>query len=139
MPFSVTTIPDSIVSASASVRRRGPAVPAHTGDPLPRLEARARHDHAGEVDPQREGRLGAQLVLTLAQQEVGEGDADAVHLDEHVIGSGDRVGHLRDRDVGGTGGGEDLDGAHVREAVREWLAVGDPGWGTPRGDGVTAT
>ena len=26
----------------------------------------------------------------------------------------------------------DITDAQVREAVREWLAAGDPGWGTPR-------
>ena len=69
-------------------------------------------DHAGEVDAEREGRLGLELVLPTAQQEVGERDADAVHLDQHVVGGRDGRVDLAHLDVGGTGERDDLDCAH---------------------------
>jgi hypothetical protein len=71
---------------------------------------------AGEVDPEVEGRLGLHLVLPAAQQQVGEGDPDAVHLDQHVVGSGGGLGHVVDDDVERTGGRDDLGCAHAEEA-----------------------
>ena len=87
------------------------------GDALADLEAaRLRRagveDDAGEVDAEGEGRLGLELVLPAAEQQVGEGDTGAVHLDQHVVRAGDRLGDLADLDVGGTGEGDDLGCAH---------------------------
>ncbi|GAA4815984.1 hypothetical protein GCM10025786_22150 [Nocardioides caeni] len=40
-----------------------------------------------------------------------------MHLDEHLPRAGDRLGDVGDDDVGGAGGGEDLDGAHDPQAI----------------------
>ena len=66
----------------------------------------------GEVDAEGERRLRLELVLALAEQQVREGDADPVHLDQHVVRSGGRLRHLGDLDPAGTGGTDDLDGSH---------------------------
>ena len=65
----------------------------------------ARHagtggDHgAGHVDAERERRLGLELVVTLAQQQVGEGDAHGVHLDQHLTRPRLRLGDVDDLDT----------------------------------------
>jgi hypothetical protein len=40
-----------------------------------------------------------------------------VHLDQHLTGANRRLGNVDDPDVGGTGGLEDLDGAHAAHDV----------------------
>jgi len=95
----------------------GAAVQVDARDPLADLEGarlrRARvEDDAGEVDAEGEGRLGLELVFPTTQQQVGEGDAGAVHLDQHVVRAGDGLGDLTDLDVGGTGERDDLGCAH---------------------------
>ena len=108
------------VSGSANIhagRYDGPlaraAVRHAPGHPLPRLEAGPAHHRAGHVDPERERRLGTQLVQALAQQQVRERDADRVHVDQHVVLAGHGFVDLADHDVGRTGGRDDLGGAHV--------------------------
>ena len=95
------------------------AVRQHAGDPLPDVVAVGTGDDgAGEVDPEGERRLRLELVLTLAQQEVGERDAHAVHLDQDLVGPGSGLVDVDDPHPVGAGGRDDLYGAHVREHVR---------------------
>ena len=91
----------------------GPAVRKAAGHALPRLEPRSADHGAREVDAERERGLRLQLVLPLAQQQVGEGDADRVHVDQHVVRAGYRLVHLAHHHAGGACRGEDLDGAHA--------------------------
>ena len=103
--------------ARAAVRHR-------SRHPLPRLEARPAHHRAGDVDPERERRLGTQLVQPLAQQQVREGDTDRVHVDEHVVLAGHGLLDVPDDDVRWSGGRDDLGGAHARIMPRPRVGRG---------------
>ena len=81
----------------------------HAGDPLAGLEGgdrcvrgsarwAGRDDTAGEVGAERERGLGTQLVLPLAEQQVREGDADGMHLDQDVARPRDGLRDLPDLD-----------------------------------------
>jgi hypothetical protein len=95
----------------------------HADDSLPQLEARPAQDRAGHIHPEGEGRLGLQLVLPLAQQQVRERDPHGVHVDQHVVLAGDRFVDLADHDVGGTGGRDDLGSAHASIMLRSVVEV----------------
>ena len=70
---------------------------------------------AREVDPERERELGLELVLALAEQQVGEADPDRVDIDKHLRAEravDARFGNLLDRDSGRTLELRDPDCAH---------------------------
>ncbi len=70
-------------------------------------------DHlARDVDAEGERRLRPELVEPLAEQQVGEGDADAVHPDQHVVGPRDRVVDVADLHARRAAGRGHLDRAH---------------------------
>lgn len=87
----------------------------HRGHPVSGLEAAAGaglSDHARHVDTQRERQLRTEVVIALAEQQVGEGHADRVDLDQDVGGRvvQRRVGNFRDSHRRRTVGTGDPDG-----------------------------
>ncbi len=77
------------------------------GDPQAGPERAAGHG-AGAVRAEGERDLGAQLVLPAAQQQVGERDADRVHVEEHLARRSLRLRDLLHTNAVGTGRGDHL-------------------------------
>ena len=68
------------------------------------------------------GGSGRSWYMPLAEQQVGEGDPEGVYVDQHVLLARHRLLDLPDLHVGGSGGGDDLGGAHgvIIRLIHRW-------------------
>ena len=78
-----------------------------------RRDAAAVRGRARELQAERERRVGPDLVLPAAEQQVDEGHAAGADLDHDLVVAGDRLGHVGHADTVGADELADLQGAHA--------------------------